>query len=83
MAPCSIVLTRLDRSRARNLSPIREISSSPRKMRPALGRWIPPSSVSNVDLPEPDGPRNATRSPGGIRRSTPRSATTSWPSNVR
>ena len=64
MAPWSIVLTREARTRVSWRSLIREISSSPRKIRPALGRWMPPKRVSSVDLPEPLGPRNATRSPG-------------------
>ena len=64
MAPCSIVLTREARTLVSCRSLIREISSSPRKIRPALGRWMPPNSVSRVDLPDPLGPRNATRSPG-------------------
>ena len=34
----------------------------------------PASAASSVDLPAPDGPSSRTRSPGSMRRSTPRSA---------
>src|SRR3954453_15001044 len=77
-----MVLTREARTRVSWRSLIREISSSPRKILPALGFWMPPKRVSRVDLPEPLGPRKATRSPASTLRSTPCSATTSCPSNV-
>src|SRR6476619_3409514 len=77
-----MVLTREARTRVSCRSLMREISSSPRKILPALGRWMPPNNVNNVDFPDPLGPRNATRSPAATLRSTPCSATTSCPSNV-
>jgi len=40
---------------------------------PAAGRTSPASARSRVDLPAPLGPMRATRSPGSIERSTPRS----------
>jgi hypothetical protein len=36
-----------------------------------------------VDLPDPEGPRKATRSPGSICRSTPWRATASWPEALK
>src|SRR4029453_18358469 len=41
---------------------------------PALGRSSVPSRFSTVDLPEPDGPTIATRSPYRMDRQTPRGA---------
>jgi hypothetical protein len=45
--------------------------------RPRRGRSRQPAMFMNVDLPEPDGPRSATNSPGSTRTDTPRSARTS------
>jgi hypothetical protein len=38
---------------------------------PASGWSIPASMLSSVDLPDPDGPMTATKSPRGMVRSSP------------
>ena len=45
---------------------------------PVRGGWMPESSRPSVDLPAPDGPTTATRSPGSSSRSIP--CSTSRPS---
>src|SRR5687767_12132265 len=44
---------------------------------PLVGRSRQPARCMNVDLPEPDGPVNATNCPRGISSEMPRSARTS------
>src|SRR5512143_1258988 len=57
-----------------------ETSSPSRRYVPAVGRSSRPSTFSNVDLPDPDGPMIEMYSPGWIVRSTWSSArTTSVP----
>ena len=56
-------------------------SVSPTITRPAAGGSRPAITESRVDLPEPDGPSRATDSPAEMSRSTPESATTSYPSS--
>ncbi len=47
---------------------------------PPVGVSSPPIRLSRVDLPEPDGPISATKSPSGISRSMPcRTWTSSGP----
>src|SRR5262249_29639048 len=49
---------------------------------PAVGRSRPPTRLSSVDLPDPDGPMIETISPRGIDRGTSSGARTGrWPSN--
>ena len=43
---------------------------------PAVGRTRPPMILSSVVFPQPLGPSRLLSWPGGIRRSTPRSAST-------
>src|SRR5687767_906461 len=39
---------------------------------PAVGRSIPPTTASSVDLPDPDGPTTLTELPAATSRSMPR-----------
>ena len=43
----------------------------PTSTRPSRGGWMPASRRPSVDLPAPDGPTTATRSPGSRSRSMP------------
>ena len=67
------------RSRRRR---VRSSSSRPARSRPsmarrpAVGRSIAPHRCSSVDLPQPDGPISATKSPGSRVSDTPRRAVT-------
>src|SRR5690606_2768628 len=51
-----------------------EASSSPKKMRPAVGRSSPAISRKSVVLPDPDGPKSAISSPDPISSDTSCSA---------
>src|SRR3982751_5295046 len=64
-------------------SSVRPLKGAPSTLTsPAEGRSRPPTRLSSVDLPEPDGPMIATISPRGITSETASSATTSrWPAN--
>ena len=48
---------------------------------PEVGRSIAPQRCSSVDLPQPDGPTSATKSPSATSRVTPATAWT-WVSPV-
>jgi hypothetical protein len=45
-------------------------SPGARRTRPDTGATVPSIALSNVDLPDPDGPTMPTRSPGSMVRST-------------
>jgi hypothetical protein len=68
--------TRPRRSRARPSSPSRDSSLPSSRTLPWLGRSSPAAMAISVDLPEPDGPTTATRSPGSMAKSTPRRIST-------
>src|SRR5215207_3593833 len=57
-------------------SPMAEISSSPIRTVPEVGRSRPASRCISVDLPEPDGPITAVNWPEGTSSDTPRRAST-------
>src|SRR5688572_666351 len=58
------------------------VTGTPRMaMRPALGARRPASSITSVDLPQPEGPTMDRNSPGRMSNDTPSSAHTS-PSRV-
>ena len=50
--------------------------SPPTRMVPSSATSRPATRLSSVDLPHPDGPIRATKSPAGTRRLAPRSART-------
>src|SRR3954451_2657397 len=56
------------RQRASSPSDIRSILTPPTSISPASARSMPPSRLSKVVLPDPDGPITATKSPRGIAR---------------
>src|SRR5262245_46950188 len=60
------------RNRASRSSSSCARSLSPTQTCPEVGRSSPPITINSVDLPEPDGPTMATRSPGATVRSMPR-----------
>ena len=73
---CSWVTSATSR---RSVSSVRSTSRTPpTSTRPVRAGWIPASRRPSVDLPAPDGPTTATRSPGSRSRSSP--CRTSWPS---
>ena len=69
--------TAVDRYAASSLPVIAARSLPPAEMRPELGRSSPPIKFSSVDLPDPDLPKSATRSPRRTSSETPQSARTS------
>src|SRR6266576_848845 len=72
--------TRLLRWRASASSSSFARSSPSTRTVPPVGRSRPATTLSNVDLPEPDGPITATNSPRRIPSVTPASAATvAWP----
>src|SRR5438445_703758 len=72
--------TRLLRCRARASSSSFARSSPSTRTVPPVGRSRPATTLSNVDLPEPEGPIKATNSPCRIPSVTPASAATvAWP----
>ena len=64
------------RSSVSSWSPIAVISWPSIETLPVVGRSSPARMCISVDLPEPEGPITAVNWPGGISRSTPRSAWT-------
>src|SRR5664279_6631017 len=56
------------RQRASSPSDISSIRTPPTSISPSLARSMPPSRLSRVVLPDPDGPITATKSPRGIAR---------------
>jgi len=67
------------RSRVASSSDSRPIGAPSSSTSPLVGRSSPPSSWSNVLLPDPDGPISATNSPASTCRLTPRTASTVSP----
>ena len=53
-----------------------EVSTSPRKSSPRVGRSTAPMRLSSVDLPLPDAPRNTAKSPDAISSDTSSSTCT-------
>ncbi len=68
--------TRSRRKSVRSRSDREPRSVSPTSTRPESGRSMPLTRLRSVDLPEPDGPRTATRSPADTDAEAP--ARTSW-----
>jgi len=56
--------------------PISRVSAAPpgHSIRPAVASAKPATILSKVDLPQPDGPSKATKSPPAMSRSIPRTA---------
>src|SRR5262245_50763243 len=68
------------RKRASSPSDILSMRCPATWISPASGRSMPPSRLSSVVLPEPDGPITATKSPRGMPRSRrSKIAIASWP----
>ena len=59
------------RQRARSPSDSRSMRRPAISISPASGRSMPPSRLSSVVLPDPEGPMTAAKSPGGIARLSP------------
>ncbi|CPU67098.1 Uncharacterised protein [Mycobacteroides abscessus] len=65
-------------SRRRSSSGRSTSRTPPERTEPAVGGWMPASMRPRVDLPAPDGPTTASRSPGSRSSETP--CSTGWPS---